>query len=59
MKESIQREKKLHELTKGDATNMVDSQLDHLIWGEQVFIGKQKDDLDGVSIPTPYVQQYF
>ena len=26
---------------------------------EQVFIGKQKDDLDGVTIPTPYIQQYF
>ena len=26
---------------------------------EQVFIGKQKDDLDGVAVPTPYLQQYF
>ena len=26
---------------------------------EQVFIGKQKDDLDGVAVPTPYIQQYF
>ena len=26
---------------------------------EQVFIGKQKDDLDGAAVPTPYLQQYF
>ena len=26
---------------------------------EQVFIGKQKDDLDGAAVPTPYIQQYF
>ena len=26
---------------------------------EQVFIGKQKDDLDGVAVPTPYLQQYY
>ena len=24
---------------------------------EQVFIGKQKDDLDGVAVPTPYIQR--
>ena len=26
---------------------------------EQVFIGKQKDDLDGAAVPTPYLQQYY
>ena len=26
---------------------------------EQVFIGKQRDDLDRVAVPTPYIQQYF
>ena len=26
---------------------------------EQVFIGKQKDDMDGAAVPTPYIQQYF
>ena len=25
---------------------------------EQVFIGKQKDDLDGAAVPTPYLQQF-
>ena len=31
-------------------------------WGrerEQVFIDKQKDDLDGAAVPTPYWQQYY
>ena len=26
---------------------------------EQVFIDKQKDDLDGATVPTPYWQQFF
>ena len=26
---------------------------------EQGFNGKQKDDMDGAAVPTPYIQQYF